>query len=90
MTVLLLTVVLHLGEAFAAVNGSALSRLETELCFLAALVAYGGIKLSFTGRGFSLVTAGLASLRLILKSLFRVELLITRGENELLTAVLAG
>lgn len=88
---LLLTVVFYLSEAFAAINGSAFGRLETKLRFLAALGANSGIKLSgFTGRRFSLVTARLASLGLILESFFRIELLFTCCEYEFLSAVFAS
>ena len=82
-----LLLVLHSGEALAAVNRSVVARLERNLCFLTAVCAYGGEHFfRFLGAVLSLVTACFASLGLVLEASFRVEFLLTCGENEFVAA----
>lgn len=75
----------HLSETVAAINGTVALRLKGNPCFPAAVGASGSKELSgATGRIFAGVTAGLAALRLILETVFRVKLLFTGGEHELI------
>ena len=78
------------GEAFAAVDGSVARGLERDLARLAAFRADGVEHLSgFAAGVLSLVTAGFASLGLVLEALLRVEFLFTGGEDEFVAAFLA-
>ena len=83
---------LHLGEALAAVNRAIFTGSEGNAGFLAAGSADSGEHLSL-GLGSAAVLAGVtavsASLGLVLKASFSVELLLTGGENEFLAAVFA-
>ena len=78
------------GEAFAAVDRSVARGLERDLARLAAFRANGVEHLSgFAAGVLSLVTAGFASLGLVLEALLRVEFLFTGGEDEFVAAFLA-
>ena len=77
-------------KACAAQNGSVAGGLEGNLCLASALSAGYGEVLSLGLSGvLSLGTALLASLGLVLETLLCVELLLTRGEYELLAAISA-
>jgi hypothetical protein len=81
---------LHSGEAFAAIYRSVVAGLERNLSFLAAVSANGGEHFSlFLVYVLSLVTAYLASLGLVLEALFCVEFLFAGGEHEIIAAFLA-
>ena len=78
-------------EARAAINGSVAGGLESKLCLATALRACSDEVLTLASlRIFLFVAAGLAALGLILKSLFSVELLLTRCEYKFLTAISAS
>ncbi len=80
---------LHLSIAFAAIYGSVVAGLERNLSFLAASCTGSGEKLSLRLSGvLSCVTAGLASLRLVLEALLCIELLLASGEYKLFAAIL--
>lgn len=89
---------LGLGETIAAVNRSAVARLERDLCFLAAGGAYGGEHLADAagiGRARTAATllpglaAGWAALGLVGETLGGEELLFRGGENEISSAIRA-
>jgi hypothetical protein len=85
-----LAVLTHLGEAVAAVHGTVGLGLEGNLGLAAAGSADSGeILAGTTGSVLARVTAGLAALGLILEALFRIEFLLTGGENELCAALFA-
>ena len=80
------------SEALAAVYGAVLLRLERNLGGLSAFRTDGIIHLAGcagSAAGLASLTAGLATGRLVLESLFGIELLFTGGENELSAAVFA-
>ena len=82
---------LHLCKAIAAVNRTIVSGLEGYASFLAAGSAGGCKELTgATGSVLAGVTAGLAALGLILETLLCIELLLTGGENEFITALFAN
>ena len=79
------------GIALAAENRAIVRRLERNLCLFAALCASGGEEFAGALTGvLASVAASLATLGLILEALLCVELLLTCGENEFLTAILAN
>jgi hypothetical protein len=91
-----LPTVLHalLVEASAAVHRAISAGLEGHLGGLATLgandIVHRAIAAVETAVGsLALVTAGLAAARLILEALIGVELLLGRGENELIAALTA-
>ena len=80
----------HLSKALAAVDSLAVGGLEGHLAFLATVRTDGGEH--FSGsllRVLSCGTAILASLGLVLKALRCVELLLTGGEHEIVSAIFA-
>jgi hypothetical protein len=78
------------GEAIAAVNRTVFSGLEGNLRLAAATGADGREHFSLVCAAiFSGLTAGLASLGLIRKALFRVEFLFAGGEDKLAAALFA-
>ena len=82
---------LHLCEALAAVYGTVGFGLEGNLCLAAACCANCGKELTgTTGCILACVTARFATLGLILEAALCIELLLTCGENELLTTFLAN
>lgn len=86
----LLLVLLHSGKALRAVYRSVVAGLERNFCFLTAVSANSCEHfLGFTACILSLVTACLASLGLILETLFCIEFLLTCCEYEFLAAFLA-
>ena len=85
-----LALLLHLSEALAAVDGTVRLGLERNLSLTTAGGAGGSEELTgATGGVLAGVTAGLAALGLILEATLSVELLLTSGENELVTALFA-
>ena len=81
----------HLSEALAAINGTVGLGLEGNLCLAAAGSAGSSEELTgATGSILASVTAGLATLGLILEAALCVELLLTGGENEFLTTLFAN
>lgn len=85
-----LLIVLHLREAVAAVNRAIGLRLERNFGFAAAVGAGSGEEFTrATGSRFAGVTAGLASLGLVLEAAFSVEFLFAGGENEIGAAFFA-
>ena len=86
-----LTLVAHLSEALAAVNGTIGLGLEGNLCLTAATGASSGEELTgATGAVLAGITAGLAALGLVLEAALCVELLLTGGENEFVAALFAN
>jgi hypothetical protein len=80
----------HLREALAAVDRTVRLRLKRNSGLAAASSAGGREELAGTAGGvLARVTAGLAALGLILEALFRIEFLLTSGENELCAALFA-
>lgn len=80
----------HCRKALAAVYGSVVVGLERNLCLFAAVCANCSEHLAVRlGCILTVVTASLASLRLILESLFGIKFLLTCGKDEILTAILA-
>ena len=80
----------HGSKAFAAINRAVLAGLKGNLRFFAAVGADRGVHLAVRlRRSFAGVTAGFAALGLVHKALFRVELLLTGGENEFRAALVA-
>jgi len=80
----------HLGEAVAAVDGTVGLGLERHSGLAAAGGAGGGeILPRTTGRVLAGVTASFAALRLVLEAALSVELLLTGGEHELVSALFA-
>ncbi len=78
-------------EALAAIYGSVAGRLESELCFTAALAAGSNKVLALASFSILfLVAASLAALGLILEALLSIESLFAGGEYEFLTAISAG
>ena len=81
---------LHFSVALAAVHRSVVAGLERNQRLFAALETSGGEEFSLgLVSVFALITASLASLRLILEAFFCIEFLFTGSENELVSAVLA-
>ena len=79
---------LHSSVALAAVYGSVVLGLERNFCFAAAVCANSSEEfLSCLTGILSCITAGLASLRLVLESALCIELLLACGENEIVSAV---
>ena len=73
-------------KALAAKHRSVACGLERYSCVFSAVGArYREVLLAF-----SLITARLASLRLVLEALFGIEFLLACRKNELLTTVLAN
>ena len=86
-----LLLLLHLGEAFAAIDGSIALGLEGHSGLLAASGASGGEILSgATGGSFSGVAAGLAALGLVLEATLGIKFLLTGGENKFIAAFFAN
>lgn len=80
----------HLSKALAAINRAVFSWLERNLCLFAAVCASCSEHLAVRlGCILTVVTASLASLRLVLESLFGIKFLLTCGKDEILTAILA-
>ena len=80
----------HLGEAVAAIDRTVRLGLEGHLGLAAAGSADSGEVLTgATGRVLAGVTAGLAALGLVLEAALGVELLLTGGKGELVTALFA-
>ena len=78
------------GEAFAAVHGLSIRRIERNLAVLATLSANGGEHFSRAScTVLACITASLASLGLVVEALLSIELLLTGGEHEIIAAVLA-
>jgi hypothetical protein len=78
------------GKAFAAVNRSVGFWLKGNASFISACGAYGGEVFSrASGSGFARIAAFLAPLGFVLESPLGVEFLLTGGENELFSALLA-
>ena len=81
----------HLGKALAAVNRTIALGLKGNPSLAAAVGANRSEVLAGTaGSVLAGVTAGLAALGLVLEATLRIELLLTGGEHELLTALLAN
>jgi hypothetical protein len=79
------------GIAFAAVYRSVVRGLEGNLCFLATLCTSGCKEFSGSlACVLSCVTAGFASLGLVLETAFCIEFLFTCGENEFCAAILTN
>jgi len=80
----------HLREALTAVDRTVRLRLKRNSGLAAAGSAGSSEELSgSTDSVLASVTAGLAALGLILEALFRIEFLLTGGENELCAALFA-
>jgi len=81
---------LHIGEALAAIHRSVIGGLEGNLCFFSAVCAYCDehFALGFVG-ALLVVAARLAPLGLVLEASLRVKFLLSGSENELRVAVLA-
>ena len=81
------------AEAVAAVDRAIVAGLKGHLAGLAALGAHSVIHLAGstvgTGDAFAGIAAGFAALGLIGEALLGVKLLLTGGENEFLSAILA-
>ena len=87
---MLSVLIAHLGEALAAVNGTVRLGLERNLSLATARGANSGEILAGTaGSVLASITAGLAALGLVLETALSVELLLTGGEHELVTALFA-
>lgn len=81
---------LHCCIAFAAVYGAIVGRLERNLCFFSALCTNGCEKLLLGScRILSCISAGFASLRLILEASLCIEFLLACSKYEFSTAFLA-
>ena len=86
-----LALVAHLSEALAAVHRTVGLRLEGNLCLTAATGTGSSKELAgATGAVLAGITAGFAALGLVLEAALCVELLLTGGENEFLTALFAN
>ena len=86
-----LALCLHASEAVAAVNGTIGLRLKGNTSFAAAGSAGRGEVLSgATGRGLAGIAASLAALGLVLEASFRIEFLLTSGENEFCSTLFAN
>lgn len=86
-----LIVLLHLCKALAAKNRSVVAGLERNSSLATALCASSHKVLSLGSTGvLSCCTAFLASLRLVLESLFSIELLLAGSENKFLAAILTS
>ena len=84
------SVLLHLSEALAAVDRTVFARLEGHLAGLAAACANGVEHLALTtGSVLAGIAACLAALGLVLETTACVELLLTGGKGELVTALFA-
>ena len=80
----------HLREALAAVDRTVRLRLKRNSGLAAAGSTGGREELAGTaGSVLARIAAVLAALGLILEALFRIEFLLTGGENELCTALFA-
>ena len=80
----------HLGEALAAIDGTVGLGLERHPSLAAAGSAHSGEILTGAAGGILAgVTAGLAALGLVLEAALGVELLLTGGKGELVTALFA-
>lgn len=81
-----------LGETFRAVNGLVAGGLEGNRVGLAAIVAnyFEAAALGAAAGGFTVRSAALAAGGFVLEALFRIELLLTCGENEFASAILAN
>jgi len=78
-------------KALAAVNRSVGLGFKRNPRFISAFGADSGEELSrASGGGFTRVAALLAALGLVLESALGIELLLTRGENELFSALFAN
>ena len=88
---LLIVFLAHLCKAIAAVNRTIALGLKRNLGLATAGSAGSGEVLTGTaGSVLASITAGLAALGLVLEATLSIELLLTGGENELLTALLAN
>ena len=86
-----LTILTHLGEAVTAVNGTVGLGLEGHLGLTATSSTDSSEILTGTTSGvLAGVAAGLAALRLVLEAALSIELLLTSGENELVTTLFAN
>jgi len=87
----LLALLAHLGEALAAIYGTVTLGLERHAGLAAAVGADSREVLTGTaGSVLARVAAGLAALGLVLEAALRIELLLTGGEHELVSAFLAN
>lgn len=79
------------SKAFTAVHRFIRAGLERKNRFSAAVCTYSRISGPIASYSlFSRITASLASLGLVLKSLFSIEFLFTGCENEFVTAIFAN
>ena len=83
-----------IAEAVAAVDRTIVAGLKGHFAGLAALSAHGvkhltGGVVVGAGDAFAGITAGFAALGLIGEAFLSIELLLTGGENEFLSAILA-
>ena len=86
-----LSLLSHLSKALAAVNGAIGLGLKRNLCLTAASGAGSGKELTRTaGSILAGITASLAALGLVLEAALCIELLLTGGENELVTTLFAN
>ena len=86
-----LAVLAHLGEAVAAINRTVALGLEGHAGLAAAGSAGSGEVLTgATGGVLASVAAGLAALGLVLEAALSIELLLTGGENEILSPLLSN
>ena len=82
---------LHLGKAIAAVHRAIISGLEGHTSLAAASCAGCGEEVTGTTSSIlACVAASLAALRLVLEATLCIELLLARGEYELITALFAN
>jgi hypothetical protein len=79
----------HLGEAFAAINGTILFGLERYFAGLAARRANRIEHFPCTSVVPARIAAGFAALGLVSEALFLIEILLTGGEHELFAAFFA-
>ena len=78
------------SEAVAAIDRAVIARLEGNLAGLAAVGADSVEHLARrAGDAFAGIAAGFAALGLVGEALLGVKLLLTGGENEFLSAILA-
>ena len=78
-----------LSETLAAIYRSVITRLERNDSFLSAACAYSCEHFSVSRCVLLCISALLAALRLVCEALFRIEFLLTGGEYEFISAVLA-
>ena len=89
--VALLALCAHLSEALAAVYGTVGLGLEGNLCLAAATGASSGEELTgATSSVLASITAGLATLGLILEAALCVEFLLTCGKHKFVAALFAN